>query len=62
MSDGNPFRDKTDAELIASAGEFAAAQENLAARTDEDRTHWHHRALAWLIQELAARLGKSHAR
>lgn len=56
VGDGNPFRDKTDAELFAEAEGFAAAQERLAAATTEDLTHWHHRAVAWLIHELAARM------
>ena len=58
VDDGNPFRDKTDTELFSEAEGFAAAQENLASRTTEDRTHWHHRAIAWLIHELAARMVK----
>ena len=51
--DGNPFGDKTDAELLKAAGEFADAQEQMATRTTEDMTHWHHRAVAWLLAELA---------
>lgn len=57
--DSNPWQDKTDAELIASAGEFAAAQEKLAASCGEDFTHWHHRSVAWLLHELAARLARA---
>jgi hypothetical protein len=56
VGDSNPWRAKTDDELLHSADEFAAAQEQMAARAAEDSEHWHHRAVAWLLHELAARL------
>ncbi len=57
MSDtGNIYHSKTDGELVAAAGEHAIAQQHLAANAQEDSQHWHHVALAQLLEELAARL------
>ena len=46
-------------DLIAQARGFANAQRHVAARSTEDRTHWHHVALADLLDELAERLAKT---
>jgi len=43
-------------QLITDAERFAAAQENMAARSKEDSEHWHHVALANLLREMASAL------
>jgi hypothetical protein len=55
-NNSNPWHDKTDAELLQGAEKFAEAQVQMASRTNEDMTHWHHRSVAWLLTEMALRL------
>ena len=43
-------------QLTADARKFAAAQDDLAARSKEDSEHWHHIALRDLLLEMSAAL------
>lgn len=42
--------------LAQTLHQYAAAQHDLAAKTDEDRIYWHHFALASLLEECAERI------
>lgn len=54
--EGHIFSRLSNEKLAETIGGFEAAQHNLAAKTNEDRTYWHHFALAELLNECAERL------
>lgn len=47
------FSRMTSDELAQTLHQYAAVQHDLAAKTHEDRTYWHHFALALLLEEAA---------
>jgi len=52
------FANSTDAELAAYLLKYAEAQDHMAARSNEDREHWHHVALRDVMNESAKRLNR----
>lgn len=53
-----PFDRMSLEELMLTARRYEAAQRDLAAKTNEDFTYWHHFALAQLLSELVERLSE----
>lgn len=56
-----PFDRYSDIELANICLRYSAAQHDLAAKTNEDFTYWHHFTLAQMLSECSDRLAKLHA-
>ena len=56
LVDGNPYREKTDAELYRDAFSCAVSYEQRAAEATQQSVAEAYQRLAWLIVELASRV------
>ena len=54
--EGHIFSRLSNEKLAETIRGYEAAQHDLAAKTNEDRTYWHHFALAELLNECCERL------